>query len=112
MNDRRPVNPLTDPDSPEVVAALARKCECENPNGETVQPGELCWDTTVRKKDKPRLLKDSPNAGGRIVHLSRTADKPKAEPRKPRTRKPPVRRAPVSAAKPIVVEGKDLRRKT
>lgn len=97
------MNPLTNPDSPEVAYALTRPCWlCRR------LPGEACLDLS---EDVPpgTLLRDK--ASRQIVHFARLASDPAPEPRKPRTRKPPVRRAPVSAAKPIVIDPKDVGRK-
>jgi hypothetical protein len=97
------VNPLTNPDSPEVTYALTRPCWlCRR------LPGEACLDLS---EDVPpgTLLQD--RTSRQIVHFARISTDPAPEPRKPGTRKPPARRAPVSAAKPIVVEGKDISRK-
>jgi len=96
---------LTDPTDSEVLAALTRRCSFCG-----VRIDEYCRDTTVRKGEPPRLLRDNSHAR-RPVHYGRLIEPPPPKPRAPRKPKPPARRAPVGAARPIEVSAKDLRRK-
>jgi hypothetical protein len=93
-----------DPADPEVAAALARQCWlCRQP------VGQWCVDMETGGPLRSRMT-------GQVLpaHFARLHAEVTPEPvpeRAPRTRKPPVRRAPVSAAQPIVVDAKDLRRR-